>query len=106
MRQLDEAIGQPVHLVYLPNTSHREIGEPDIDKLCDLIARSFPSATVQQADAIYEGRRQPVLIARIRSDSTEAVVELAQQLCLAFDQRFVGVEVGGRYIRIYSDDTG
>ena len=45
-------------------------------------------------------------MARIRTDSTEAVVTLAQRLCLAFDQRFVGVEVGGRYIRIYADDTG
>ncbi len=33
------------------------------------------------------------------------LVDLAQRLCVAFDQRFVGVEVGGRYIRIYGDDT-
>jgi hypothetical protein len=106
VRQLNETIGQPVHLVYLPNTRLQEFRDADIDKLCNLIARSFPSATIQQGDAIYEGRRRPVLIARIRSDSTEAVVALAQQLCIAFDQRFVGLEVGGRYIRIYSDDTG
>jgi hypothetical protein len=42
---------------------------------------------------------------RIRTDSTEAVVELAQRLCVAFQQRFVGIEVDGRYIRIYGDDT-
>ena len=105
-RQLDEMIGQPVHLVYLANTECREIGEADTDKLCTLAARTFPSVTIQQADAIYEGRRRPILIARIRTHSTDSVVALAQRLCLAFDQRFVGVEVGGRYIRIYSDDTG
>ena len=47
-----------------------------------------------------------MLISRIRTDSTDAVVALAQRLCIAFEQRFVGVEVGGRYIRIYADDTG
>ena len=106
VRQLDEAIGQPVHLIYLPNTGLKEVSDSIIDKLCNLIARNFPSATIQQGDAIFDGQRRPVLIARIRSDSTEAVVGLAQQLCIAFDQRFVGVEVGGRYIRIYADDTG
>ncbi len=105
-RQLENAIGQPVHLVYLANTSAQPFDETAIDKLCEIIARSFPSATIQPAEAIYEGRRRPILLARIRTDSTEAVVALAQRLCLAFDQRFVGVEVGGRYIRIYADDTG
>ncbi len=103
---LENAIGQPVYLVYLANTEAVEFGEPEIDKLCGLIARTFPSATVTEADAIFEGRRRPILTARIRTDSTEAVVALAQRLCIAFDQRFVGIEVGGRYIRVYADDTG
>jgi hypothetical protein len=60
---------------------------------------------VQPAEAIYEGRRRSILLARIRTDSTDAVVDLAQHLCIAFHQRFVGVEVSGRYIRIYADDT-
>lgn len=63
------------------------------------------SATIEQSDAIYEGRLRPVLVARIRTDSTAAIVEFAQALCLAFAQRFVGIEVGGRYIRVYADDT-
>jgi hypothetical protein len=60
---------------------------------------------VQPAEAIYEGRRRSILLARIRTDSTDAVVDLAQHLWIAFHQRFVGVEVSGRYIRIYADDT-
>ena len=44
-------------------------------------------------------------MARIRTDSTDAVVDLAQRLCVVFRQRFVGIEVDGRYIRIYADDT-
>jgi hypothetical protein len=60
---------------------------------------------VQPADGIYEGRRRSILMARIRTDSTDAVVALAQQICVVFEQRFVGVEVSGRYIRIYADDT-
>ncbi len=104
--QLENEIGQAVHLVYLPNTSCLPLDDTIVEKLCTIIARTFPSATVQHADSIYEGQRRPILLARIRTDSTEAVVELAQRLCIAFDQRFVGVEVGGRYIRIYADDTG
>jgi hypothetical protein len=104
-RHLENAIGQPVHLIYLPNTENRVLGESDIDRLCELIGRSFPAATVQPAEAVFEGKRRSILMARIRTDSTDAVVELAQRLCIAFDQRFVGIEVEGRYIRIYADDT-
>ncbi|MEM8570299.1 MAG: HD domain-containing protein [Pseudomonadota bacterium] len=104
-RHLDGVIGQPVHLIYLPNTSGREITDDDIDQLCHSIARSFPSATIQTADAIFDGQRRPILLARIRTDSTDGVVALAQRLCIEFDQRFIGLEVGGRFIRIYTDDT-
>ncbi|MFD2251936.1 hypothetical protein FHS82_003350 [Pseudochelatococcus lubricantis] len=105
-RHLDSVIGQAVHLVYLPNTSKRAITDADMDRLCETISRSFPSATVQHADAVFDGSRRQILLARIRSDSTDAVVALAQRLCIVFDQRFVGIEVSGRYIRVYADDTG
>jgi uncharacterized protein (UPF0147 family) len=104
-RHLENAIGQAVHLIYLPNTENRTLGEREVDRLCEMIGRSFPSATVQSAEAVYEGKRRSILMARIRTDSTDAVVDLAQRLCIAFQQRFVGIEVGGRYIRIYGDDT-
>jgi hypothetical protein len=104
-RHLESAIGQAVHLVYLLNTENAALGESDVDRLCELIGRSFPSATVQPAEALYQGKRRSILMARIRTDSTDAVIELAQRLCIAFDQQFVGVEVDGRYIRIYGDDT-
>ena len=94
-----------MHLVYVPNTRCRPLGEGDIDLLCQTIARTFPSATVQIAEGIYEGRRRSILIGRIRTDSGDAVVDLAQRLCIAFDEPFVGIEVDGRYIRIYGDDT-
>jgi len=104
-RHLENAIGQAVHLIYLPNTENCTLGEMEVDRLCEMIGRSFPSATVQSAEAVYEGNRRSILMARIRTDSTDAVVDLAQRLCIAFQQRFVGIEVGGRYIRIYGDDT-
>jgi hypothetical protein len=104
-RDLNSEIGQDVHLVYLLNTEGRSLEAADVDRLCELIAQRFPAATVQPAEAIYERGRRSILIARIRTDSTEAVVDLAQRLCVDFRQRFVGVEVGGRYIRIYADDT-
>jgi len=105
VRQLQSAIGQPVHHVYVPNTRHRANTEADVDTLCRAIARQFPAATVQHAEALFEGRRHPILLARIRSDDTESVIALAQHLCRVFDERFVGVETEGRYIRIYADDT-
>jgi hypothetical protein len=104
-RHLENAIGQAVHLIYLPNTENQSFGVLEVDRLCELIGRSFPSATVQPAEALNEGKRRSLLMVRIRTDSTDAVVDLAQRLCLAFQQRSVGVEVGGRYIRIYGDDT-
>jgi HD domain len=104
-RELEAAIGQPVHLLYVPNMRCRPLGEADIDLFCRTIARMFPSATVQTAEGIYESRRRSVLIGRIRTDSTDAVVDLGQRLCIVFDEPFVGIEVDGRYIRIYGDDT-
>jgi len=104
-RQLDSQIGQPVHLVYLLNTEGRALEAADVDRLCELIGQRFPAATVQPAEAVYERGRRSILMARIRTDSTDAVVDLAQRLCVVFRQRFVGIEVDGRYIRIYADDT-
>jgi hypothetical protein len=104
-RELEAAIGQSVHLVYVPNTRCRRLGDDDIGLFCQTIARTFPSATVQTAEGIHEGRRRSMLIGRIRTDSSDAVVDLAQRLCIAFDEPFVGIEVDGRYIRIYGDDT-
>jgi hypothetical protein len=84
-----------VHLVYVPNTRCRPLGAGDIDLLCQTIARTFPSATVQTAEGIHESRRRSMLIGRIRTDSSDAVVDLAQRLCIAFNEPFVGVEVDG-----------
>jgi hypothetical protein len=94
-----------VHLVYVPNMRGRPLGEGDIDLFCQAMARTFPSATVQTAEGIYEGRRRSMLIGRIRTDSSDAVVDLAQRLCIVFDEPFIGIEVDGRYIRVYADDT-
>ena len=104
-RDLEAAIGQLVHLVYVPNMRGRTLSSGDIDLFCQTIARTFPSATVQTAQGIHEGRRRSMLIGRIRTDSSDAVVDLAQRLCIVFDEPFVGIEVDGRYIRIYADDT-
>jgi HD domain len=104
-RELEAAIGQSVHLVYVPNARCRSLGDGDVDLLCRTIARTFPSATVQIAEGVYESRRRSILIGRIRTDSSDAVVDLAQRLCITFDEPFVGIEVDGRYVRIYSDDT-
>src|SRR5262245_22838090 len=104
-RELEAAIGQSVHLVYVPNMRGRPLGGGDVDLFCQTIARTFPSAQVQTAEGIHEGLRRSMLIGRIRTDSSDAVVDLAQRLCIAFDEPFVGIEVDGRYIRIYADDT-
>jgi uncharacterized protein (UPF0147 family) len=103
--ELDAAVGQPVHLVYLANTEHEPMDETVLDRLCARVSETFPSATLQGAEAVYEGRRRPIFMIRLRTDETAAVVALAQQLCVDFRQRFVGVEVAGRYIRVYADDT-
>ena len=57
-REFEAAIGQSVHLVYIPNTRCRPLGEGDIDLLCQTIARTFPAAVVQTAEGIYESRRR------------------------------------------------
>lgn len=103
--ELDMAVGQRVHLVYLANTERRRYGEAELDRLCRFISREFPSATVQSAESIYEGTRRPIFVVRLRTDSTPAVVTLAQRLCVEFRERFVGIETNGRYVRVYADDT-
>lgn len=105
LRHLDVEIGQHVHLVYLPNTKMRWLTGADIQNLAEEAAVYFPSAAIHEAHATFDGKLRKILLARIRSDDSDAVVAFAQRLCHAFDQDFVGVEVGGRYIRVYSDDT-
>src|SRR5262245_60686005 len=73
-RHLENAIGQAVHLVCLPNTENHNLGEAEVDRLCEIIGRSFPSATVQPAETVYEGKRRSILMARIRTDSTERLL--------------------------------
>src|SRR5262249_1665644 len=75
-RHLENAIGQAVHLIYLPNTENCTLGEMEVDRLCEMIGRSFPSATVQSAEAVYEGKRRSILMAPIPTDSTDGVVDL------------------------------
>jgi hypothetical protein len=106
LRQLTATeIGQPVHMVYFANTSARALADGDRMQIGELVARSFPSATIIQAEGVYEGLVRPILLIRLRTDSTEAVVNLAQQLGATFQERFVGVEVNGHYVRVYADDT-
>lgn len=98
--------GEPVRLVYLANTEATEFGEADRERLAQILMERFPSVTIQDGEGLFEGRRRPILILRLRSTSSEAVIALAQHLCIAFNQRFVGVEIDDRYQRIYADDTG
>lgn len=103
--ELDASVGQRVHMVYLANTRARPLGPTDLDRLATRVAERFPSAVIQSAEGVYDGIRRPILIARIRSETADDVVALAQGLCVDFQERFVGIETEGRYIRIYADDT-
>lgn len=103
---IDPASGQPVHTVYMPNTEAKDLTEADKQRLAKRVMESFPSAVIQSADAVYDGKLRSILSVHFRSDSSEAVIALAQQICLDFEQRFVGIETDNKYIRVYSDDTG
>jgi hypothetical protein len=50
-----------------------------------------------EANGIFDGGTEKAL--------KEFQENNAQRLCISFDQRFIGIEVSGRYIRIYADDT-
>jgi Universal stress protein family len=50
-----------VHLVYVPNTRCRPLGEGDIDLLCQTMARTFPAATAQIAEGIHESQPRTIL---------------------------------------------
>lgn len=104
--QVHAAAGEPVRLVYLANTEAADFGEADRERLAEILMERFPSVTIQNGEGLFEGRRRPILVMRMRSASAEAVIALAQHLCIAFNQRFVGVEIDDRYQRVYADDTG
>ena len=104
-RHLEAGIGQSVHLVYLPNTGRRQLGISDIEKFAQEAMVYFPSTAITEGWSAFDGKLRQILIARMRTDDSDAVVAFAQRLCRAFSQDFIGIEVGGRYIRVYSDDT-
>ena len=104
-RELEAAIGQPVHLVYVPNTRCRPLGR----------GRHRPALSNDRANVPIghgaNGRRHSRRPAQIHAhrqnpDGQQRRGHRAQRLCIAFDEPFVGIEVDGRYIRIYGDDTG
>jgi len=103
---LDHSIGDQVHLVYLVNTELEEFGAQVTEQFAKAIAETFPTVVIQDAHGFYDGVMRRILIARFRAGEPDEVVALAQRLCIVFKQRFVGIEVGGRYIRVHSDDTG
>ncbi|NDR59177.1 HD domain-containing protein [Aliiruegeria sabulilitoris] len=105
LRHLEVEIGQKVHLVYLPNTQMRWLTGADIQKFAQEADIFFPSAAIHEAHATFDGKLRKILLARVRTDDSDAVVAFGQRLCRAFEQDFVGIEVGGRYIRVYVDDT-
>lgn len=102
---LSPGSGEPVHVVYLANTEATAFDECERERLAAILIERFPSVTIQDGEGLFEGRRRPILVLRIRASSTEAIIALAQHLCVAFKQRFVGVEIDDRYLRIYADDT-
>lgn len=104
--ELDASVGQRVHVLYLANTEGDAATPLDRDRLVAIVEARFPSFTLINGEGVFEGRRRPVLIVRLRSDSTDAVVATAQELCIDLQQRFVGIETDGRYLRVYADDTG
>ncbi|WP_108260728.1 HD domain-containing protein [Mangrovicoccus ximenensis] len=106
VHELENTIGQPVHKVYMANTSARKLTDGDLEHLGRLIASQFPSGTIEKGHAVYDNRMREVFMAYIRTDSPSAIVSFAQRVCLEFQQSFAGIEVGGRYIRVYADDTG
>jgi hypothetical protein len=81
------------------------LGEAERDRLAALLMDRFPSVTMQDGEGLFEGRRRPIIVLRIRANAAEPVIALAQELCVAFGQRFVGVETHGHYMRVYADDT-
>jgi hypothetical protein len=102
---LPRAVGQDVHMLYVGHTGAGGAAPVDRIALAGAVSASFPSFTIIQAEAMVDGVFGPVLLVRVRSDSVDAVVALAQHLCVRFHQRFVGLEVQGSYVRIYADDT-
>lgn len=100
------ATGEPVHLVYLANTEDQPLDAAARARLAAILAERFPSVTIQDGQGLYEGRLRPILVLRIRCATSEPIIALAQHLCIAFGQRFVGVEIDDHYQRVYADDTG
>jgi hypothetical protein len=100
--RLNPEVGDQVHLVYLVNTSGLQKDELNVARFAELVAERFPSVVVQEGHGHLDGQARPVLVGRLRSNDTDMVVALAQHLCDVFSQSFVGIEVGGRYIRVYA----
>jgi len=79
---VDPARGEPVNVVYLPNTA-APFGEAERERLAEIVMAGFPSATMQQGEGLFEGRCRPILMLGIRTGSADAIIALAQHLRVA-----------------------
>lgn len=97
---------RPVCRIYLCNRARGPWTEDLQEEVFAVVGAQFPSFTVQEAIGFFEGKSMPTLVIIIASSDLDPVFRVAEQLRTLMDQRGVGVEHGGLYVRLVEGRPG
>ena len=83
--------------LYLGNRNGQDFSKIDREKAFEIVCSRFPSFTVLSGEGYYKGKSLPTLIFQIATKDRYALEQLCDELCLQFDQKWIGVAEIGTY---------
>jgi hypothetical protein len=97
---------RPICRIYLCNRERGPWTDDLREEAFAVVRARFPSFTVQEAMGFFEGKSMPTLVIIIASSDLDPVFRVADELRTLMDQRGVGVEHGGLYLRLVAGQPG
>ena len=73
------------------------------DAVLDHVATRFDCFTATEAIGIFHGEREPTLIVSVATDDSVNLTSFAKEIADAFEQEAVGLELNGRYTRVFGE---
>ena len=90
-------IDRPFYTLYLGSPNREAFLPADRQRALALVNNRFPSFTTLNGEGYFEGEPLPTLIIQIATKDRFSLSELCQELCVEFDQEWIGVSDGDLY---------
>ena len=89
--------GRPFYTLYLGSPNREAFLPADRQRALVLVTNRFPSFTTLNGECYFQGEPLPTLIIQIATKDRFSLSELCQELCVEFNQDWIGVSDGELY---------